>query len=69
MNETAMQDMVRGFWDGFEAESVALPDAAHLESAAYQHGWRNGRDDRIGHLRAPAQTLRERADFLLGEAP
>lgn len=61
-----MQDMVRGYCDGKEDHRYELPEHNNY-SAAYIHGWKNGRDDRIGKPRDLANVLRKRAEMILGE--
>ena len=67
----AKDEMFEGYRDGLNDTRDELPDN-HNRSAAYQHGWRNGRDDRMHRPRAPAETLRKEAEkaiaaFVRGE--
>lgn len=56
----ANDEMVEGYRDGLTDDRLDMP--ASNRSASYQHGWLNGRDDRVGTPRASAAELRERAD-------
>lgn len=62
-----IDEMVRGYMAGLDSGAIELP-ACHLsEPIAFRHGWLNGRDDRIGQPRELADTLRRRANMILGE--
>ena len=62
----AEEELVEGYMDGFKDTRDALPELSN-RSEAYQHGWLNGRDDRIGQPRASASELRAIADRILAE--
>lgn len=55
----ANDDMVQGYLDGFDRD--ALPPGPN-RSASYVHGWKNGRDDRLGQPRSTAAVLRVQGD-------
>ena len=59
---SANAEMVEGYRDGFRDDRDEL--YASNRSPAYQHGWRNGRDDRKRSPRATAQELREAAALI-----
>lgn len=59
-------EMVQGYRDGLRDDRQELPKN-HNFSPAYEHGWLNGRDDRIHKPRATADVLRRRAAIILGE--
>lgn len=61
------REMVRGYIDGSHAHGSAEPPSGC--SAAYRHGWLNGRDDRKQKPRDRASVLRARADMILGDEP
>lgn len=50
-------EMTEGYMDGLKARADEL-DAGSNRSESYRHGWRNGRDDRLGRPRATAGELR-----------
>ena len=54
----ANDDMMQGYLDGYERDAVR---PGPNRSASYVHGWKNGRDDRIGMPRSTAAELREKA--------
>lgn len=60
-------EMVQGYWDGTDDFREELPKN-HNYSAAYAHGWLNGRDDRLGKPREFASVLGARAHMILGDA-
>lgn len=55
----ANDDMIEGYRDGLRTD--ALPPGPN-RSASYIHGWKNGRDDRLGQPRRTAAALRAQAD-------
>lgn len=59
------QEMVDGYMKGFGGLTDTLPACYEAKSAAWKHGWNNGRDDRLGKPRDPASVLRRRADMIL----
>jgi len=59
-----MNDMVRGYFRGLSSCADTLPDCYQRESAAFKHGWMNGRDDRVGKPRERASVLRARAELI-----
>lgn len=61
------EEMYEGYLDGFRDDRDEL--YASNRSAAYQHGWRNGRDDRKRSPRAYAQELREAAALIKAQHP
>jgi hypothetical protein len=58
---------VQGYMDGMDWTSVYDPASLIHKTPAYQHGFRNGRDDRAGQPRERADVLRRRARMILGE--
>lgn len=58
-------DMVDGYLAGFCSGSQRLPACHEARSAAFKHGWLNGRDDRISKPRERYSVLRNRADMIL----
>lgn len=56
--------MIAGYRDGRDPDS---PEPSVNRSAAYRHGFANGRDDARQKARAPAQDLRERAQAAIAE--
>lgn len=62
------RDMMRGYLDGLDSSSQKLPDCHKNKSAAYRHGWLNGRDDRIHKPREKASVLRARAGMIIGDS-
>lgn len=64
MSSKSQRDMVEGYCDGILDNREALPKG-HNHSPAYEHGWNNGRDDRIKTPRDSAKLLRARADLIL----
>ena len=63
MDETDA-DMVEGYHDGLTDERDALPDSLTNRSAAYIHGWLNGRDDRLKLPRQSAVSGRAKAEAI-----
>lgn len=61
----ASADMVRGYMAGFNSDSLDLPNCHDFQSAAFRHGWLNGRDDRVGNPRERASVLRARAGLIV----
>lgn len=59
----ANDEMVEGYMDGFKDDRLDMP--ASNRSASYQHGWLNGRDDRVNRPRASAVDLRLQADLAM----
>ena len=59
-----LDEMVRGYMAGFCSGAMELPACHEKRSAAFRHGWLNGRDDRIGKPRAKADVLRRRAAMI-----
>ena len=59
-----LREMVEGYRDGFKDNRDEFPMPSN-RSAAYRHGWLNGRDDRRNRPRAPAAVLRERSEAIL----
>lgn len=55
---TNLDDMTQGYLDGFRDDRLAEPPSLGNRSHSYCHGWRNGRDDRIGQPRDTAANLR-----------
>ena len=60
----AEAEMLEGYLDGRSDTRLEYP-AQSNRSDAYQHGWLNGRDDRIHRPRLSAQTLRIIADRII----
>ena len=56
-------EMGEGFRDGYRDVRQELP-VQNNYSAAYIHGWRNGRDDRTSNPRDTAENLRKTAQFI-----
>lgn len=68
--EARERDMMLGYRDGWADGRAELPEGLIKRGEAYCFGWMNGRDDRKGVARAPAETLREEAERILrGEPP
>jgi len=63
MSET---DMVQGYCDGMDDKRIALPENTNY-SAAYVHGWLNGRDDRLHKPRDTYKNHKATAEILLKE--
>lgn len=61
------QEMMDGYMDGLNSGSQEIPDCHKNKSAAYRHGWLNGRDDRIHRPREKASVLRNRALMIIGD--
>lgn len=61
------QEMMAGYIDGLDSGSNELPDCHRFKSAAYRHGWLNGRDDRVHKPRDKASVLRARAGMIIGD--
>ena len=59
-----MEEMIQGYFDGKDDWRTELPKS-HNYSPAYEHGWLNGRDDRVHQPRDTAAVLRARADLIL----
>jgi len=59
-----IDDMILGYQDGRDDYRMSLPKDNNY-SAAYNHGWLNGRDDRINTPRDKASVLRARAEMIL----
>lgn len=62
------REMMAGYMDGLDSGSSDLPDCHKNKSAAYRHGWLNGRDDRIHKPREKASVLRARAGMIIGDS-
>jgi len=67
--EFLKSEMEDGYYDGLCDNRIDLPESSN-RTAAYRHGWLNGRDDRTHSPRAFASVLRETAERTLngGEA-
>lgn len=59
--------MVCGYLAGYDSGSAELPECYKDKSAAFKHGWLNGRDDRLGQPHEKASVLRRRADMILSD--
>jgi hypothetical protein len=59
---TGRDEMLEGYLDGFHPDAI---EPGENRSEAYRHGWLNGRDDRLGVPRLPADVLRGRAAGIL----
>lgn len=57
-------EMLDGYLAGLKSASDDLPECHKDKSAAFRHGWFNGRDDRHGTPRERADVLRRRAAML-----
>lgn len=62
-----LDEMVEGYLEGLSSGASYLPEMHAKKSAAFRHGWNNGRDDRKGNPRDAADVLRRRAKMILGE--
>lgn len=62
------REMMAGYMDRLDSGSKELPDCHKHKSAAYRHGWLNGRDDRIHKPREKASVLRARAGMIIGDS-
>lgn len=60
--------MMDGYFAGLDSGSYELPECQKDKSAAFKHGWLNGRDDRLGKPRDRADVLRRRARMIEGQA-
>lgn len=58
-------EMVDGYLAGFGSVAQRLPACHESRSAAFKHGWLNGRDDRNSKPRERYSVLRNRADMIL----
>lgn len=65
MTDFPEDEMLTGYRDGRADDRDDLPTSAANRSPAYCHGWRNGRDDRVGLPRAGASDLRAEAVSIL----
>lgn len=65
---TSQEDMVIGYLAGLASGSPILPVCHYSQSAAFKHGWLNGRDDRISKPHETADVLRRRAHMIEGMA-
>ena len=63
----ALLEMVEGYRDGFREDHNEVLRISN-RSEAYQHGWLNGRDDRMGSPRASYEALRAKADQILNSS-
>jgi len=61
--------MVAGYMAGYASGSPELPECHISKSAAFRHGWLNGRDDRMHNPRERGSVLRSRADLILANGP
>lgn len=61
----ANDDMVEGYLDGLKDDRAEFPASLSNRSRSYQHGWLNGRDDRVRLPRASAAHLRIQADIAM----
>lgn len=61
MDDEVSDEMTEGYRDGFVDSRDALPNSLTNRSAAYIHGWLNGRDDRLKLPRESAASLRAKA--------
>ena len=61
MSEQELDDMTEGYRAGYFARETEFPERLKNRGAQFQHGWLNGRDDRLGRPRGNAKTLREAA--------
>ena len=59
LEELFLDQMIEGYRDGRDPDS---PEPSANRSVSYVHGFLNGRDDRAGSPRAPAEVLRLMAD-------
>jgi len=60
-----LDDMTAGYLAGLSAIGQITPPLATCHrSVAYQHGWLNGRDDRLHIPRERASVLRARAAMI-----
>lgn len=58
------EDMVLGYYAGYDSGAAELPECHKDASPAFKHGWLNGRDDRIGKPRERADVLKRRAKMM-----
>jgi ribosome modulation factor len=56
--------VIEGYLAGRNSSSLDLPDCHKHKSAAWKHGWLNGRDDRIGVPREKASVLLARYELI-----
>lgn len=59
-----MDEMVEGYLAGLASQSIFFPECHEFKSAAFRHGWMNGRDDRVGLPRERASVLLRRAEMI-----
>ena len=59
LEEMFLDEMIEGYRDGRHPD---CPEPSANRSVSYLHGFLNGRDDRAGSPRAPAEVLRLMAD-------
>ena len=64
MDDIRTDEMLEGYRDGLDLDS---PTPSGNRSAAYHHGFLNGRDDRHSKPRDTADVLRRRAGMILGK--
>ncbi|MDB6036034.1 MAG: hypothetical protein JWM16_6372 [Verrucomicrobiales bacterium] len=57
-------EMVAGYRDGRADDRDTLPLTLTNRSAAYIHGWLNGRDDRLKQPRQSVAAAQARADAI-----
>lgn len=60
-----LDDMIMGYRAGLNSENNEMPSILKKESAAFKHGWLNGRDDRLNKPRDSAFVIGKRADIIL----
>lgn len=56
--------VVEGYLAGRNSSSLDLPECHENKSAAFKHGWLNGRDDRVGVPRDKARVLMARYELI-----
>lgn len=64
MRRILRDEMLQGFLDGYDDDRDEYPSESN-RSAAYKHGWLNGRDDRLQAPRDVASNLRAIAEKIL----
>lgn len=61
---TGIDEMVEGYCDGCDPD---VPAPSENRSAAYRHGFANGRDDLRRQPRNTAEALRKQAEEIIAE--
>lgn len=59
--------MIDGYLSGFTNPRHYMPLLIQKQSVAFRHGWKNGRDDKLGYINFndSASSLKARARIIL----